>query len=101
MLQASSRGARTCWWRYEENDQEEKGAHAVSYGVDTKWYADSGATNHITGELDKLTMRERYNEGDQIHTASGSGMEITHIGSSIVNNPVKLHLKNILHVPEA
>ena len=66
-------GARSCWWRYEENDQEVKGAHAVSYGVDTNWYADTGATNHITGELDKPTMRERYNEGDQIHTASGSG----------------------------
>uniref|UniRef100_A0A8R7TQI2 GAG-pre-integrase domain-containing protein n=1 Tax=Triticum urartu TaxID=4572 RepID=A0A8R7TQI2_TRIUA len=47
-------------------------------------------------------MREKYNGGDQIHTASGSGMAITHIGSSIVKNPIKnLHLKNILHVPEA
>ena len=94
-------GARVCWFRYEENDQEEKEAHAVSYGVDTNWYADSAATNHITGELDKLTMREKYNGGDQIRTASGSGMNITHIGSSIVKNPMKnLHLKDVLHVPE-
>ena len=68
-------GARVCWWRYEENDQEEKEAHAVSYGVDTNWYADSAATNHITGELEKLTTREKYNGGDQIRTASGSGFE--------------------------
>lgn len=75
--------------------------HAVSYGVDTNWYADSAATNHITGELDKLTMREKYNGGDQIRTASGSGMDITHIGSSIVKTPVKnLHLTNVLHVPQ-
>ena len=94
-------GARVCWWRYEENDQEEKEAHAVSYGVDTNWYADSAATNHITGELDKLTVREKYNGGDQIRTASGSGMNITHIGSSIVQNPMKnLHLKDVLHVPQ-
>jgi len=94
-------GARVCWWRYEENDQEEKQVHAVSYGVDTNWYADSAATNHITGELDKLTMREKYNGGDQIRTASGSGMDITHIGSSIVKTPVKnLHLTNVLHVPQ-
>ena len=94
-------GARVCWWRYEENDQEEKEAHAVSYGVDTNWYADSAATNHITGELDKLTTREKYNGGDQIRTASGSGMNITHIGSSIVKNPMKnLHLKDVLHVPQ-
>ena len=95
-------GARVCWFRYEENDQEEKEAHAVSYGVDTNWYADSAATNHITGELDKLTMREKYNGGDQIRTASGSGMNIMHIGSSIVKTPIKeLHLNKVLHVPHA
>jgi hypothetical protein len=30
------------------------GAVCGSYGVDTNWYTDSGATNHITGELEKL-----------------------------------------------
>jgi hypothetical protein len=27
--------------------------------VDTNWYGDTGATNHITSELNKLTMREK------------------------------------------
>ncbi|XP_073360778.1 uncharacterized protein [Aegilops tauschii subsp. strangulata] len=73
-------GARDCWHRYDEDEQEEKGANMVidSYGVDTNWYADTGATNHITGELDKLTIRDKYRGGDQVHTASGSGMDITH-----------------------
>jgi len=26
---------------------------------DTNWYADSGATDHITSELDKLTVRDK------------------------------------------
>ena len=64
MPQISSRGARLCWWRYEDGELEEKAAHAATYGVDTNWYADTGATNHITGELDQLTMREKYNGGD-------------------------------------
>lgn len=47
-------------------------------------------------------MRERYHGGDQIHTASGTGMDITHVGKSIVKTPVKdLHLNNVLHVPHA
>jgi hypothetical protein len=34
---------------------DERSANAVtSYGVDSNWYADSGATDHVTGELDKL-----------------------------------------------
>jgi histone deacetylase 1/2 len=63
---------------------------------------DTGASDHITGELEKLTMREKYHGGDQVHTASGSGMEIKHIGHGVLNFPTsRLHLKNILHVPSA
>jgi hypothetical protein len=52
----------------------------TSYDVDTNWYLDFGATDHITGELEKLTVRDRYMGGDQVHAANGSGMEIGHIG---------------------
>ena len=39
---------------------------------------------------------------DQIHTASGTGMDISHVGHSIVHTPYRnLHLNNILHVPKA
>ncbi|WVZ94115.1 hypothetical protein U9M48_040051 [Paspalum notatum var. saurae] len=66
--------ASDCWYRYEENYQPKvAGAATTSYGVDTNWYVDSGATDHITSELEKLTVRDRYNGQDQVHTASGSG----------------------------
>jgi hypothetical protein len=82
--------------------EEEKSANAASYGVDTNWYGDTGATDHITGELHKLTMKEKYNGRDQIHAANGEGMSISHVGHAIVNTPSqKLHLKNVLHVPNA
>ena len=66
--------AKDCWYRYEEDDydsqDEEKVAAAAdgSYGVDTNWYVDSGATNHITNELEKVTMKEKYRGKDQVHT---------------------------------
>ncbi|WVZ92939.1 LOW QUALITY PROTEIN: hypothetical protein U9M48_038969 [Paspalum notatum var. saurae] len=54
------------------------------------------------GELDKLTIRDRYKGHDQIHTASGAGMNISHIGHSVVKTPSRdLHLNNILYVPQA
>jgi histone deacetylase 1/2 len=72
----------------------------AGYGVDTNWYMDTCATDHITGELEKLTTREKYHGGDQVHTASGSGMEIQHFGHGILRSPTRdLHLRNILHVP--
>jgi hypothetical protein len=54
----------------------------------------------VTEELDKLAMKEPYHGGDQIYTASGSGMHIKHIGHSIVRTPhLDLNLNNILYVP--
>jgi hypothetical protein len=58
------------------------------YNVDTNWYTDTGATDHVTSELNKLTMREKYHGNDQIHTASGSGMEIKHVGHITVSNSI-------------
>ncbi|XP_072150085.1 uncharacterized protein [Setaria viridis] len=38
---------------------------------------DSGATDHITGELDKLTVRDKYNGREQVQAANGSGPRTT------------------------
>jgi hypothetical protein len=78
------------------------GAAYGSYAVDTNWYTDSGVADDIRGEMEKLHVRDCYNGNEQIHTASGSGMDIHHIGHSIIHTPSHdLHLKNIFHVPEA
>jgi len=82
--------------------QRSASAATSSYGVDTNWYVDSGATDHITGDLEKLTVRDRYHGSDQVHAANGSGMEIDHIGHSVLQSSNgKINLQNILHVPKA
>jgi hypothetical protein len=74
----------------------------TSYGIYTNWYVDSGATNHVTCELDKFTLRDKYGGHDQVHSASGASMEINHIDSSILRTPTSdIHLHKILHVPKA
>lgn len=67
-----------CWHRYDE-DYVPDARHVAAAireqggGDDTIWYADSGATAHVTNELEKLSMREKYFGNDQIHIASGGG----------------------------
>jgi histone deacetylase 1/2 len=66
-----------CYKRFDSTfngPTENKSASTAttSYGVDTNWYSDIGATDHITGELEKLAVREKYHGGDQVHTANGS-----------------------------
>jgi hypothetical protein len=70
--------------------------------VDNDWYADSGATDHITSELDKLAVCDKYNGTEKVHTASGAGMEISHTGNSFIHTSTHtLELCNVLHVPKA
>ena len=96
-----------CYKRFDQNftpasQKSASSATTSSYGIDTNWYVDSGATDHVTSELDKLTVRDKYGGHDQVHSASGAGMEINHIGSSILCTPSStIHLRKILHVPEA
>jgi hypothetical protein len=68
----------------------------------TSYDIDFGATDNITGDLEKLTVRDEYSGNDQIHMASGAGTKIQQIGPSIVHMPDrKLLLNNVLYVPAA
>ena len=64
---------------------------------------DTAATNHLTGEMGKLSMQEPYRGHDQIHTANGAGMHISHVGqaSLLTCTQKSLHLRNVLRVPSA
>jgi hypothetical protein len=47
-------------------------------------------------------MREKYGGSDQVHTANGSGMPISHIGQSTIHTQDHdLVLKNVLHMSSA
>jgi hypothetical protein len=97
--------ALRCLKRFDKNyNGPDKVANvaSTSYNLDLAWYADSAATDHITGDLDKLTMRENYGGNDQVHAANGSGMTIKHVGHSAVSTPHRhILLKNVLHVSQA
>jgi hypothetical protein len=97
--------ALRCWKRFDKNyNGPDKVANAAStsYNIDSVWYADNAATDHITGDLDKLTMRENYDGNDQVHAANGSGMTIKYVGHSTVSTPHRrILLKNVLHVSQA
>jgi hypothetical protein len=81
--------AERCWHRYDKNyvpDFRHVAAAATnSYTIDTNWYTGTDATDHITGELEKLSLREKYHGGEQIHTTNGAGMDISHVGETIIH----------------
>jgi hypothetical protein len=97
--------ALKCWKHFAKNyTSPEKSANVPtsSYNLDPAWYADSATMNHITGNLDKLTIKENYGGSDQVHIANVSDMMIKHTGHSIVSTPSRrFYLNNVLHVPQA
>jgi hypothetical protein len=73
----------------DESYQEEGSLAALassnSYQVDPNWYSDTGTTDQITSDLDRLAMREQYHDGDTVQVGNGAGIRILHIGSCSIN----------------
>jgi hypothetical protein len=69
---------------------------------DEPWYADSGANQNITSELDNLTLQQSYSGNETVSVGNGAGLLIANAGSSFFNTlSSSLCLKNILHCPNA
>jgi hypothetical protein len=60
---------------------------------------DTGATDNVTSELEKLTVKNKYHGSDQIHTANGTGMDISHIGHTTVHTPSRDTMFFMYHKP--
>lgn len=54
------------------------------------WYADTGATNHITNDLSNLSIQANYQGKDKVAIGNGQGLFRSHVGSSVVHTPVFL-----------
>lgn len=66
----------------------------------TPWLLDSGATHHMTSDLNNLAMHQPYNGDDTVLIGDGSGLSITHTGSlSLPSSSRNLTLNHVLCVP--
>lgn len=82
--------AANCWHRFDAEyvpNEKTVNSSAHGYAADGAWYTDTGATDYITSELDKLVLHDKYHGNDQIRTANGACMNINRIGTTIVSTP--------------
>ena len=64
------------------------------------WLLDSGATHHLTSDLNNLSLHQQYHGGDDVTIADSSSLQITHTGShTLPSNSRNLLLNKILCVP--
>lgn len=55
---------------------------------DPAWYVDSGATNHITADLNNLALRTDYKGKEKFLVGNGQSLHISHVGSYAFNSKV-------------
>lgn len=99
--------ALACYNRFNHSYTPEKPAKlsaliaSPNTPSDPSWYVDSGATNHLTADLNNLSMHSEFNGDDQIEVGNGMGLTISHVGhSQLKGTGDSLLLKNILRVPK-
>ncbi|KAE8732211.1 tir-nbs resistance protein [Hibiscus syriacus] len=66
------------------------------------WIVDSGYSNHMTGDKQKLQNLSEYNGGRVVVIAGNSKLSIAHIGNTIVTpryNSNQVQLQDVYHVP--
>ena len=70
--------------------------------MEQEWHADTGATHHLTNNINNLNVRsEEYAGNDQIQVGDGTGLHITHLGkTSLSAHSKSFILDQILVVPQ-
>jgi gag-polypeptide of LTR copia-type len=99
--------ARFCWHRYDTDPEYKPRPTFQAYSAQPTtsqqsldWVLDSGATNHVTSDLNNLSTFYNYDGTDTLQIGDGTGLPIANIGSSslLLSNHSVL-LCDVLHVP--
>ncbi|KAH6831338.1 hypothetical protein C2S53_010991 [Perilla frutescens var. hirtella] len=72
----------------------------INYEKD--WIVDSGCSNHMTGDKEKLQDTKEYRGGQIVVTADNSKLPIAHIGKTLITprfSPSQVQLQDVYHVP--
>lgn len=72
---------------------------------DTNWYLDSGATHHLTNDMNNMQISESFTGTSKLIIGNGTGLNITHIGKAVLRlhnctDSTVIKLNNILLVPQ-
>ncbi|PKU88027.1 Retrovirus-related Pol polyprotein from transposon TNT 1-94 [Dendrobium catenatum] len=98
--------ATDCWHglnvQYVPQTRQQPRALAADQSrASTEWYLDSGASSHLTHNLDNLSISNPYNGSDGVTIGDGRSVSISNSGKGLLPTPSrKLHLSKILHSPE-
>jgi len=89
----------------EEEDDDELALTAIlsdQINYEKDWIVDSGCSNHMTGDKEKLQNLTEYKGNLVVVTANNSKLPIAHVGNTMVSNHYSdndVSLQKVYHVP--
>ncbi|XP_071712371.1 uncharacterized protein [Rutidosis leptorrhynchoides] len=84
------------------NDEEEIAFTATTFDRKKDWIVDSGCSNHMTGDIEKLQNLSKYNGSRVVVTANDSKLPIAYVGRTIIppqDGSKEVLLEDVYHVP--
>lgn len=73
---------------------------SLGTSANTPWLLDSGASHHVISDQRNISPHSPYNVNDTIMIGDGTGLPITHTGStSHHSSSYTFNLNNVLYVP--
>ena len=83
-----------CFYRYDYAHQgeemPEKFAALSLQETDPSFYADYGASKHMTNDFGKLTSVHTYNGHDGIYVGNGNKLAISHTGNALLKHLMEI-----------
>jgi hypothetical protein len=77
-------------------------ADSNSAPANDPWYADSAANQHITANLENLSLQQPCLGSEDVVVGNGTGLRIQHTGAMVFHTPQSsFHLSKVLHCPQA
>ncbi|KAK4477741.1 hypothetical protein RD792_017002 [Penstemon davidsonii] len=73
---------------------------ASNSGGSPNWLVDSGASHHVTNDLQNLALHSNYDGNEDLQIGDGKNLAITHTGStSLPSSSSSFLLNDVLYVP--
>ncbi|KAG8640050.1 hypothetical protein MANES_13G013492v8 [Manihot esculenta] len=97
-------GAKRCFRAKEffKDNFPQPRANQVTAAKPQNWILDTGASHHVTHDLQNLSIHAPYEGLDELHLTDDTGLRITHVGSKFISFPSKTYsLDNVFCVPHA
>jgi len=75
---------------------------SAAHSVSPNWVFDTGASHHITTNLNNMHLHSEYDGPEEVMIGDGTGLKFSHVGSTSLPTPnTTLKHNNVVCVPNA